>query len=78
MHSQASVLLLLVVSAAVLTVVRPDDEFCEPIFTKKEAKGFVDAWCKKEEFIVTFMNRKIECRNKFWVSSDYRQCLKAR
>lgn len=62
-----SLLSSLLLVAATAIVVQADDEFCEPMFTKQEVGGFANAWCQKTDWIVTFMNRKIECRNKFLV-----------
>ena len=55
-------------AVAAVVAVQADDEFCDPMFTKSEVEGFANSWCKKAEWITTFMNRKIECRNKFYVS----------
>ena len=75
MRKMMELLLLLAAASALVSAVSSDDEFAEPCYTKQEAAGFLNAWCKKEEYIVSFMTRKINCRNQFLVCFVLHVCL---
>ena len=59
---------LVVLLALCLTMIKGLDEYGSSEMTKMEVTGMLLEWCEKDQWMVTYMTRLIECRNEVNVS----------
>lgn len=60
----------LVILSLCLSVIKGLDEHGSSEMTKMEITGMLLEWCEKDQWMVTYMTRLIECRNEVNVSPN--------